>query len=138
MGKYYAVPLYHPTRNKGNILQIWHLGECNIIQIWHLGECNINFYCTLKNDIARGACVSLRRIDTYPPWTNDILFILSLRCTRLIVVYTLFLICLYLILYSIKFIHHILFLYLIQSIKDILHETKVPCLFYYMHTAHSN
>ena len=28
----------------------------NIIQIWHLGECNINFYCTLKNDIARGAC----------------------------------------------------------------------------------
>ena len=29
----------------------------NIIQIWHLGECNINFYCTLKNDIARGACV---------------------------------------------------------------------------------
>ena len=29
---------------------------CNIIQIWHLGECNINFYCTQKNDIARGAC----------------------------------------------------------------------------------
>ena len=28
----------------------------NIIQIWHLVECNINFYCTLKNDIARGAC----------------------------------------------------------------------------------
>ena len=28
----------------------------NIIQIWHLGECNINFYCTQKNDIARGAC----------------------------------------------------------------------------------
>ena len=28
----------------------------HIIQIWHLGECNINFYCTLKNDIARGAC----------------------------------------------------------------------------------
>ena len=28
----------------------------DIIQIWHLGECNINFYCTLKNDIARGAC----------------------------------------------------------------------------------
>ena len=28
----------------------------NIIQIWHFGECNINFNCTLKNDIARGAC----------------------------------------------------------------------------------
>ena len=28
----------------------------DIIQIWHLGECNINFYCTQKNDIARGAC----------------------------------------------------------------------------------
>ena len=28
----------------------------NNIQIWHLGECNINFYCTQKNDIARGAC----------------------------------------------------------------------------------
>ena len=28
----------------------------DIIQIWHLGECNINFYCTLKNDIAPGAC----------------------------------------------------------------------------------
>ena len=26
------------------------------IQMWHLGECNINFHCTLKNDIARGAC----------------------------------------------------------------------------------
>ena len=31
-------------------------GRENNIQIWHLGECNINFYCTLKNDIARGAC----------------------------------------------------------------------------------
>ena len=29
-----------------------------IIQIWHLGECNTNLYCTLKNDIARGACAS--------------------------------------------------------------------------------
>ena len=28
----------------------------DIIQKWHLGECNIKFYCTLKNDIARGAC----------------------------------------------------------------------------------
>ena len=28
----------------------------NIIQIWHFGECNINFYCTLINDIAQGAC----------------------------------------------------------------------------------
>ena len=35
------------------------LNDCRwkrIIQIWHLGECNINFYCTQKNDIARGAC----------------------------------------------------------------------------------
>ena len=30
--------------------------ECIIIQIWHLGECNTNCYCTLKNDIAQGAC----------------------------------------------------------------------------------
>ena len=29
-----------------------------IKQIWHLGECNINFYCTLKNDIALGASAS--------------------------------------------------------------------------------
>ena len=29
-----------------------------IKQIWHLGECNINFYCTLKNDIALGASTS--------------------------------------------------------------------------------
>ena len=31
----------------------------NIIQIWHFGECNINFYCTLINDIAQGACKRL-------------------------------------------------------------------------------
>ena len=30
--------------------------EGNIIQIWHLGESNIHLYCTLKNDIAQGAC----------------------------------------------------------------------------------
>ena len=30
----------------------------NIIQIWHLGECNINFYCTLKNDIALSADIA--------------------------------------------------------------------------------
>ena len=34
----------------------------NIIQIWHLGECNINFYCTQKNDIARGACAEFNII----------------------------------------------------------------------------
>ena len=27
----------------------------HIIQIWHFGERDINFYCTLENDIARGA-----------------------------------------------------------------------------------
>ena len=32
------------------------LNRFNIIQIWHLGECNKEIYCTLKNDIARGAC----------------------------------------------------------------------------------
>ena len=32
--------------------EIWK----NIIHIWHFGECDIYFYCTLKNDIARGAC----------------------------------------------------------------------------------
>ena len=37
---------------------ITHFIRTYMIQIWHLGECNINCYCTLKNDIARGACAS--------------------------------------------------------------------------------
>ena len=34
------------------------MGWFDINQIWHFGlnSCNINFRCTLKNDIARGAC----------------------------------------------------------------------------------
>ena len=35
----------------------------NIIQVWHLGECNINFYGTLKNDIARGGAISFFRVQ---------------------------------------------------------------------------
>ena len=32
------------------------------MQIWHLGDCNINFYRTLKNDVARGACAECNTI----------------------------------------------------------------------------
>ena len=45
----------HANNNNDNITDN-NDNDNNTIQIWHLGECNMNFYCTLKNDIARGAC----------------------------------------------------------------------------------
>ena len=60
----------------------------NIIQIWHLGECNINFYCTLKNDIARGAW---RRVQYHFSECNENWYCTKPKC------HICFIICLLLI-----------------------------------------